>query len=320
VDRTVPVVCPLALVTAAGCTRVSVAPREDASVTVLPATGLLLPSRRVMVIVDVVVPSAVTVVGLATTVEVVADTAPVANVTVAVGVSVIVSVVSVAVSVLVPAVAERTVPVVCPLALVTAAGWTMVSVAPRDDARVTALPLTGLLLVSRSVTVSVEVATPSAVTVVGLAVTVDAVADTAPAVKVTDAVWVTVMLSVVSVAVSVLGPAVVDRTVPVVWPAALVTAAGCTMVSVAPREDARVTVFPLTGLLFVSRRVMVIVDVVVPSATTVVGAAATVEMVGETAPAVHVTFDVGGSPAALVLPVVPATASVTVIVIGPSAR
>jgi hypothetical protein len=308
------------LVTVAGCTIVSVAPREDANVTALPLTGLLFPSRRVIVIVDVATPSATTLVGLATTVEVVAETPPMTKVTAAVWVIVIVSVVSVAVSVLVPAVVERTVPVVCPLALVTAAGCTIVSVAPREEAKVTVLPATGLLLVSRSVTVSVDVATPSAVTVVGLATTVEVVADTAPAVNVTAAVWVTTMESVVSVAVSVLGPAVVDRTVPVVCPAALVTAAGCTIVSVAPRDDAKVTVLPLTGLLLASRKVIVIVDVVVPSATTDVGLATTVEVVAETAPAVHVTFDVGGSPAALVLPVVPATASVTVSVIGPSAR
>jgi len=71
-------------------------------------------------------------------------------------------------------------------------------------------------LTSRSVIVMIDVATPSAVTVVGLAVTVEAVADTAPAVKVTEAVWVTVMRSVVSVAVIVLVPAVADRIVPVV--------------------------------------------------------------------------------------------------------
>jgi hypothetical protein len=272
------------------------------------------------VIVDVATPSATTVVGLAVTVDVVAETPPMTNVTAAVWVTVIVSVVSVAVSVLVPAVVDRTVPVVCPLALVGAAGWTRVSVAPRDEASVTVFPLTGLLLVSRSVTVIVEVATPSAVTVVGLAATVDAVADTAPAVNVTAAVGVTVIASVVSVAVSVLVPAVVDRTVPVVCPLALVTAAGWTMVSVAPREDANVTVLPLTELLFTSRSVIVIVEVVVPSAVTVVGLAVTVDVAADTAPAPHVTLEVGGCVASLVVPVVPATASVAVSVIGPSAR
>jgi hypothetical protein len=319
VDRTVPVVCPLALVAAAGCPIVSVAPREEANVTVLPLTGLLFASRNVTVIVEVTTPSAATVVGLATTVEVVAETAPMANVTDAVCVSVMVSVVSVAVSVLGPAVVDRTVPVVWPAASVAAAGCPMVSVAPREEANVTVLPLTGLPLASRRVTVIVEVATPSAATVPGAAVTVDTVADTAPAVNVTAAVWVTTIESVVSVAVSVLGPAVVDRTVPVVCPLALVAAAGCPIVSVAPREEANVTVLPLTGLLFASRNVTVIVDVVVPSAVTVVGLAVTVDVLADTAPTVHVTFEVGGCAASFVLPVVPATASVTVTVIGPSA-
>jgi hypothetical protein len=99
-------------VTAAGCVSVSAAPREEASVTVFPGTGLLLASRNVIVIVDVATPFAVTVVGAAVTVDVVADTAPAVNVTLAVCVTVMVSVVSVAVIVLVPALVERTVPVV----------------------------------------------------------------------------------------------------------------------------------------------------------------------------------------------------------------
>jgi hypothetical protein len=62
-----------------------------------------------------------------------------------------------------------------------------VSVAPRDEARLTVFPLTGFPLPSLNVTVIVDVATPSAVTVVGAAVTVDSVADTT-AVNVTAAV------------------------------------------------------------------------------------------------------------------------------------
>jgi hypothetical protein len=100
------------------------------------------------------------------------------------------------------------------------------SAAPREDASATVFPLTGLLFASRSVMVIVEVATPSAVTVAGLAVTVDALADTAPTVKVTEAVCVSVMVSVVSVAMIVLVPALVERTVPVVCPFASVAAAG----------------------------------------------------------------------------------------------
>ncbi len=100
------------------------------------------------------------------------------------------------------------------------------STAPREDDNVTVFPLTGLPLPSRSVTVMSEVAVPFAVRVVGLALTDEVVADTAPAVNVTAAVCVSVRVSVVSVAVIVLVPAVVDRTVPVVWPLASVTTAG----------------------------------------------------------------------------------------------
>jgi hypothetical protein len=109
------------------------------------------------------------------------------------------------------------------LASVATAGCVTV---PSVAARLTVLPATGLLLASRKVTVIVDVASPSAVAVVGLALTVEAVADTAPVVNVTDAVCVTVMLSVVSVAVIVAVPAVVERTVPVVCPVALVGTAG----------------------------------------------------------------------------------------------
>jgi hypothetical protein len=40
-DRTVPVVCPDAFVAAAGCTKVSDAPRDEERTTVAPGTGLL---------------------------------------------------------------------------------------------------------------------------------------------------------------------------------------------------------------------------------------------------------------------------------------
>ena len=72
---------------------------------------------------------------------------------------------------------------------------------PPALASVTVLPATGFDCASLSVTVTVEVVEPSAVTDAGAAATVDCAAVTAPAVKVTDAVWVTVTESVVSVAV-----------------------------------------------------------------------------------------------------------------------
>jgi hypothetical protein len=277
-------------------------------------------SSSVTVIVAVATPSPKTAAGLAVTVDTAADTAPAVKVTEAVCVSGSASVASVAEIVLVPALVELTLPVTRPSASVGAAGWVIVSGTPRDDRRVTVFPLTGLPLVSRSVTVIVVVDTPSAVTVLGLAVTVDVAAETLPGMNVAVAVCVTVTPSDVSIAVIAVVPAVVDRTVPVVCPFASVTAAGWTIVSVAPREEANVTFLPATGLLFASRSVMVIVAVVVPSATTVTGLAATVDVLADTAPTVHVTSDVGGSPAAFVFPVVPATPSVTVIVIGPSAN
>ena len=63
------------------------APDPALKETVLPATGFPLASFKVTVIVEVVVPSAVTLVGLALTVEVEADTAPAVKVTLAVLVS-----------------------------------------------------------------------------------------------------------------------------------------------------------------------------------------------------------------------------------------
>ena len=63
------------------------------------------------------------------------------------------------------------------------------------------MPATGFDCASRSVTVTVELAEPSAVTDAGAALTLDCAAVTAPAVKLTEAVCVTVTESVVSVAV-----------------------------------------------------------------------------------------------------------------------
>src|SRR6185369_13571812 len=71
--------------------------------------------------------------------------------------------------------------------------------APCD--RVTVLPLTGWLFASLRVTVIVEVVEPSAVTEVGLALTVDLVALAGPEVKFTVAVRVMIVASVVSFAV-----------------------------------------------------------------------------------------------------------------------
>ena len=72
---------------------------------------------------------------------------------------------------------------------------------PPPWASVTVWPATGLAKASLAVTVIVAVAVPLAATVPGAAETVELVASTAPEVKLTVAVWLTVTESVVSVAV-----------------------------------------------------------------------------------------------------------------------
>ena len=127
----------------------------------------------------------------------------------------------------------------------------------------------------------------------GEAATVDTDADTVPAVNVTVAVWVTTTESVESVAVKTSAAAVVDLTVKVACPLALVVPFTVVMVGVpAPEDLASVTVFPDTGLLLASSRVTVMVEVVLPFAVTKVGDATTVDTVEDTAPAVNVTVAV----------------------------
>ena len=89
---------------------------------------------------------------------------------------------------------------------------------------------------------------------------------TAPAVKVTEAVCVTVIESVVSVAVNVALPATVPFVVKVATPLPLVVPETVVIVFATPAE-ASVTVFPETGLEFASNKVTVIVDVAVLFAT-----------------------------------------------------
>jgi hypothetical protein len=72
-----------------------------------------------------------------------------------------------------PAVVDFTVKVATPEALVVPETVVIVSLAPRLEARVTVLPETGFEVESFKVTVTVEVVVPSAVTEVGLALTVD---------------------------------------------------------------------------------------------------------------------------------------------------
>ncbi len=186
-DVTVAINCPLAFVVPLAGVSVSVVPRFDDNVTLAPDTKLLFTSRTVTVTVDVDVPFATTLVGLATTVEFDADTVPATNVTVAVEVTFTLPFTT-ALIVDVPIVLDLTVPVICPLAFVVPDGCTIVSVAPREELKATVAPGTGLLLLSRTVTVIVLVVVPSATTLVGEAATVDVVEEGAPAVKVMLAV------------------------------------------------------------------------------------------------------------------------------------
>jgi len=97
----------------------------------------------------------------------------------------------------------------------------------------------------------------------------------------------------VSVAVKTSAPVVVDFTVKVTTPdEELVPDAGLMVAVPAPDVCARVTVLPETGLLYASFRVTVIVEVVEPSAGTVVGEAVTADCAAVTAPAVKVTVAV----------------------------
>src|SRR5574341_120587 len=288
VDLTVPVICPLAFVVPEGWVMVSVAPRLEDKVTVAPGTGLLFTSRTVTVIVLTVTPSATTLVGAAATVEVPPLTGPAVNVIV--GGELIVTPPATAVITAVPDVNDVTVAINCPDPFVVPEAGVSVSVVPREELKLTVAPDTKLLFTSRTVTVIVLVAVPSATTLVGLAATVEEPPVTAPAVNVTIAVAACATLFATALIVDV--PIVVDLTVPVICPLAFVVPEGWGMVSVAPRLEDKVTVAPGTGLLFTSRTVTVIVLTVTPSATTLVGAAATVDVPPLTGPAVNVI--VGG--------------------------
>jgi len=257
----------------------------------------------VMVLSDT--PSATTLVGAATTLDVPPDTAPAVNVIVAVWV--IVTPPATAVMTAVPEVNEVTVAINCPDAFVVPLAGVKVSmVLPREELNVTLAPLTKLLFASRTVTVMVLVAAPFATTLVGLAATLDVVAEGGPATKVTVAVDVTFTVPFTTALITAL-PDVKDLTVPVICPLAFVVPDGCTIVSVVPRLDVSTTVAPGTGLLFTSRTVTVIVEVATPSATTLVGAAATPDVPPEGGPAVNV---IGGC---WVIVTPPATAVITAL-------
>ena len=141
-------------------------------------------SFKVTVIVDVVMPSAATDAGVATTVEFAALTA----VKVTPGVVLSATLSPVAVKTDEPAVRDVTVKVTTPAASEGPEAAEMASSVRRQETRETVLPVTGLLLASSRVTVTVVAADPSAGTVAGAAPTVEVPALTAPAVNVTVAV------------------------------------------------------------------------------------------------------------------------------------
>jgi len=294
VDSTVKVTTPEALETpeAAEITGMPL-PEIFPSVTVLPLTGLLCASSKVTVKVEVEVPSAVNEVGNALSVDLLDDTAPAVKVTLAVCVMVTESELSVAVKTSVAAVADFTVKVTTPEALEVPEAAEMVGLPePEVLARVTVLPETGLPPASFRVTVMVEVVLPSATTEAGEALTVDSAAVTNTGEKVTLAVWVIVTESELSVAVKTSVAVVVLVTVKVTTPAALDEPEAAEITGLpTPEVCARVTVLPLTGLPLTSCKVTVMVEAMLPSATTDAGEALRVDWAAVTGP-INVTLAV----------------------------
>jgi len=193
-------------------------------------------------------------------------------------------------SVLSCAIVDAIVPVATPEAFVVEPGWDKVFPVP-VAAKAAEAPLTGLLLASRRVIVTVDVVVPSAVTPVdGEAEIVEFATTGVPATKTT--VPVAPVSPAGPVMLRVFDSATVVLIVPVATPEAFVTEAGCTSVFPVP-VDPKVAVAPLTGLLFESRRVIVTVDVVVPSAVTPLeGEAEIVEFATTGVPAPKVTVPV----------------------------
>lgn len=108
--------------------------------------------------------------------------------------------------------------------------------------------------------------------------------------KVTDAVWETIMPSVVSVAVYVIGPSATKSfTVNVTMPLMSEVPLAAEMVELPPLF-ARVTVLPETARFAPSLSVTVIVEVLTPLAKTVVGLAVTVEFAALIASTVSVAL------------------------------
>jgi hypothetical protein len=194
-------------------------------------------------VIVLVVPSAGIDVGFALTVDWPAFTVPAVTVTVAVWLTVVPP--AVAVIVLTSAVVELNDAVATPLPFVVAFAGLNVFADP-VELNVTGTPGTGLPFASRAVTVIVLVTAPEEATIdVGLALTDDWLALTAPADTVTVAVCVIVVPP--AVAVTTLFPTSVEDSAPVATPLAFVGPLGCVNVFPDP-VAANTTVAPGTGL------------------------------------------------------------------------
>lgn len=149
---------------------------------------------------------------------------------------------------------------------------------PVKPVSVTFLPGTTVPPESLSVTVIVDCVDPSSATVLGEALTVEALAEAAPW-NTTVVVPRTMPPSVVSVAVYVTDSAVVSFTVNVTEP--LVVVDGLVVITELPALAVRATwVLDVTSVFVASFKVTVIVEVVVPSFGTLDNDAATVECTG----------------------------------------
>ena len=176
--------------------------------------------------------------------EALADGAEVANVTVGMDIRVTLSVVSVAVNVTLSATESVNENETWPFGPVIAGEAPPTTALPEED-RLTTFPATGLLVDVSSVTTTVVPYEPSGAGVE--AVTVDWEGDTTSVPNVTEAVFVSTVLSVVSVAVKVTVSAAGSVAVNVTTPEAFVTLGFAAGVISALPLPASVTVCPTTG-------------------------------------------------------------------------
>src|SRR5436189_102758 len=184
-----------------------------------------------------------------------------------------------------PVLVELNVAVRTPVGSVVPVAGVRVFAVPPVAVRLTLAPPIGLPPASRAVTVIVLVPDPAGIDA-GAASTVEVVADTAPAVTVTGAVWV--IATVLIVAEIVFPPVVVELNVAVRTPVvgSVVPVAGVRVFPVPP-VAVRLTLPPP---LRVPLPTSATATVLVPDPAGIdAGAAATVEVVADTAPAVTVT-------------------------------